>query len=206
MEDQIDCLDLLDVDLLQRVQDQFAQLTDLGSLIYDLSGNPITKPSNFCEFCTLIRSTEKGRQKCMESDAVLWNIAKNKKEGAAVLCTSGRLWDGVAPIIVDGQQIASWGIGQVLFEEPNEETIRSYAGEIGIDKDILLKASKNTRRMSKNRFEKVIQFLIALSNELSEMALFNVRLKKEIVSRKKSEEQYSAIVKNASIQPVINNK
>ena len=199
MENQIDCLDLLDVDLLQRIQDQFAQLTDLGSLIYDLSGNPITKPSNFCEFCTLVRSTEKGRQKCMESDAVLWNIAKNKKEGAAVLCTSGRLWDGVAPIIVNGQQIASWGIGQVLFEEPNEEIIRSYAGEIGIDGDTLLKASKNIRRMSKNRFEKVIQFLIALSSELSEMALFNVRLKKEIVSRKKSEEQYSAIVKNAIV-------
>ena len=199
MEDQIDCLDLLDVDFLQRIQDNFAQLTDLAGLIYDLNGSPITKPSNFCEFCKLIRSTKKGQQKCMESDAMLWKMAKNKKEGAAILCESGSLWDGVAPIIVNGQQIASWGIGQVRFEEPNEEAIRSYAGEIGIDEDILLKASNNIRRMSKSRFEKVIQFLIALSSEISEMALFNARLRKEIVSRKKSEEKYSAIVKNAIV-------
>lgn len=199
MEDQIGFLDLLNVDFLQRIQDNFAQLTDLGGLIYDLNGNPITRPSNFCEFCALIRSTEKGQQRCMESDAMLWEMAKNKKEGTAILCTSGSLWDGVAPIIVNGQQIASWGIGQVLFEEPDEENIRGYAREIGVDEDSLVKASKNIRRMSKRRFEKVIQFLIALSSEISEMALLNMRLRKEIVSRKKSEEKYSAIVKNAIV-------
>ena len=199
MKEKINYLNLLDINLLQKIQDYFAEITGIGSLIYDIKGNPITKPSNFCEYCSLIRSTRKGAEKCRESDAMLWEMAKKKKEGGAILCKSGRLWDGVAPIIVDGQHIASWGIGQFLFEEPDEQFIVNYAREIGIDEKTLLQASRKVKRVTRKRIEKIIQFLMVLSNEISEMALYNLRLRKEIACRKKSEERYSAIVKNAIV-------
>ncbi|MBN2323656.1 MAG: PocR ligand-binding domain-containing protein [Spirochaetes bacterium] len=198
MHDSGEYSDLFNVNLLQKISDDFAAIADVGSVIYDLSGNPITEPSNFCGYCKLIRGTEKGRRACIKSDAELWELAKGK-EGGAILCKSGRLMDGIAPIIVEGRRIANWGIGQVLFGEPDEEWVRRYARDIGIDEDLLLSEYRKVKRVPEENFLKTIKYLITLSGEISEIALANKRLKSEIRSRIKSEERYRAIVKNAVV-------
>jgi PAS domain S-box-containing protein len=198
MCDTLEYSDLLDVNLLQKISDDFADIADVGSIIYDLNGKPITKPSNFCNYCRLIRSTEKGRNNCINSDAELWELAKGS-QGGAILCKSGRLMDGIAPIIVEGRRIANWGIGQVLFDEPDEDWVRWYARDIGVDEDLLLGEIGKVKQIPEENFLKTIKYLTTFSRELSEIALANYRLKKEISSRIKSEERYSAIVKNAIV-------
>ena len=63
--------DIIDIDILQKLQDGFAELNDVASLIVDNEGKPITRPSNFSDFCKIIRTTEKGTQRCEISDASL---------------------------------------------------------------------------------------------------------------------------------------
>jgi PAS domain S-box-containing protein len=198
MGDMVEYRDLLDVHLLQRIQDDFAKIANVGSVIYDLKGMPITKPSNFCGYCKLIRSTEKGRQNCINSDAELWKLGESN-QGGAILCKSGRLMDGIAPIIVEGRRIANWGMGQVLFADPDEDWIRWYARDIGVDEEALIGELKKIKKIPKEDFLKTIELLMTLSRELSEIALANFRLKKEIRGRIKSEERYRAIVKNAIV-------
>jgi PAS domain S-box-containing protein len=198
MCDTLEYKDLLDVNLLQKISDDFAGIADVGSVIYDLNGKPITEPSNFCGYCRLIRSTEKGLNNCIKSDAELWELSKGN-QGGAILCKSGRLMDGIAPIIVEGRRIANWGIGQVLFEELDEDWVRWYARDIGINENELLGELSKVKRIPEENFLRTIKYLTTFSRELSEIALANYRLKKEISSRMKSEERYRAIVKNAIV-------
>ena len=42
---------LFDVKEIQEIQDSFAGATGVASIITDVKGRPITKPSNFCRLC-----------------------------------------------------------------------------------------------------------------------------------------------------------
>ena len=198
MEKEILISELLKIDLLQRIQDDFSKVCHVASIIYDLDGKPITMPSNFCGYCRLIRDTQKGLQNCIKSDAELWELAQ-KHNGEAIFCKSGRLIDGIGPITVEGRRIANWGIGQVLFSEPDEDWARWYAREIGVSEGLLVSELRNVPLVVEDDFLKTIQLLGTLSHEISEMAIANYRLKKEVSSRIKSEQRYSAIVNNAIV-------
>lgn len=198
MNNMFSVRDLLDTDLLQRIQDDFSNIADVASIIYDLEGIPLTKPSNFSDYCKLIRSTPKGLKNCMNSDVELAK-AVNGDEGAALVCMSGRLMDGIAPIIVEGQQIAGWGMGQVLFEDLDEDWIRWYALDIGVSENELVAGYNKLKHRGKDDFLKNIKYLMTLSREISEIALANYQLKAEIKNRRKSEERYRSIVNNAFV-------
>lgn len=198
VEPELSIKDLLDTDFLQKIQDDFAEIAGVGSIIYDLEGNPLTKPSNFTGYCRLIRSSPKGQQKCIQSDAEL-AMECSTAESNAIVCRSGRLMDGIAPIIVEGRQIANWGIGQVLFEERDEGWVRAYAREIEVPEDALVEEFRKLKIMPRENFLRVIQYLMTLSREVSEITLANYRLKDEIQKRIKTQERYSAIVKNAIV-------
>ena len=45
--------DLFDVDMLQRMQDAFSNMTGLAAVITDANGVAVTKGSNFTDFCAL---------------------------------------------------------------------------------------------------------------------------------------------------------
>ncbi|MBN2049707.1 MAG: PocR ligand-binding domain-containing protein [Spirochaetales bacterium] len=199
MQEDFSIYDLLDPDFLQRIQDDFAVISGVGSIIFDLKGTPITRPSNFTGYCNLIRSTKKGFENCINSDAVLSRNAKLNSGAAALVCRSGRLIDGMAPIIVEDRRIASWGIGQVILEELDEDWIRWYAGNIGVSGNELVGEYKKLNRTDEDTFLKTIKYLTTLSREVSEIALKNYRLLEEIKKRRKSEERYRSIVQNVLV-------
>jgi len=60
-------LEILPVHCLQSIQDVSAEAVEVGAIITDTEGQPITEISNSCEFCNLILSTDSGRQACIES-------------------------------------------------------------------------------------------------------------------------------------------
>ena len=116
--------DLFSLDDIQSLQDEFADATGVASIITNIEGTPITKPSNFCKLCIdVIRTTEKGRINCFKSDA---RIGRYNSEGPIVqTCMSGGLWDAGAGIKVGGKHIANWLIGQVRDEEQTEEKMKT---------------------------------------------------------------------------------
>jgi len=192
--------DLLDVDLLQRIQDDFAETAEVGSIIFALDGSPITRGSNFSEYCKLIRSTPKGLRNCINSDEVLGKRAFNAMgKGAAMPCLSGRLMDGMAPIVVKGKHIANWGMGHVLFKELDEDWVRGYARDIDLEEEKLVAAYHKLNICTTEQFLQKIKYLITLGQEISELALVNYQLRQEIASRIKSQSRYSAIIKNAIV-------
>lgn len=180
--------DLFNINDIQRLQDIFSTATNIASIITDIHGKPITKPSNFCRLCKdIIRTTEKGLANCQNSDAMFGKYSGSiPKIG---LCKSAGLWDAGAAISVGGRHVATWLVGQVRNEEQSIEEMRSYAKEIGADEEDFLTAYREVPVMSKERFEEVIQALSVLAEQLSISAYQNIQQARFITELKKLEEQ-----------------
>ena len=102
---------LFDIAEIQKIQDSFCDVTGVAAIITDVNGKPITKPSNFCKLCQIIRTTKKGLINCEKSDALL---GKQNVGGPLMQpCLSGGLWDAGASISVGEKHIATWLVGKM---------------------------------------------------------------------------------------------
>ncbi len=186
--------DLFNIVELQKIQDSFAKATGVASIITYPDGKPITKPSNFCQLCRLIRSTEKGKVNCQASDAL---IGKQNADGPIINeCYSGGLWDAGASITLGGVHIANWLIGQVRDKIPCDDQIVKYAEEIGGDKEEFRKALREVKIMSKEEFKNVADALYLLANEMSDKSYQNVQQARFISEQQRSE---AALLKNQKL-------
>ncbi|MDD4202705.1 MAG: PocR ligand-binding domain-containing protein, partial [Candidatus Omnitrophica bacterium] len=193
--------DLIDVDALQKIQDAFAYATGVASMILDLKGVPITKPSNFSEVCNLIRKTEKGAQKCMFSDKALGERSLKKMRPEFEKCLSCGFLDASAPVIINGKPIAYWLIGQANSGAVDEKRIREYAKEIKADEKQMLDAFNNMHNISSDKFAKALDLLWQLAKEISTLGYNNLMLTKDLVILKKREEELKSLAKFPSENP-----
>ena len=180
--------DLIDLEDLQQIQDAFAAANDVASIISDIDGKPITKASNFCGVCEIIRSTEKGDINCIKSDRILGEKAKALMKPTYGKCLSCGFVDASAPIIVGGKHIANWLIGQSNAMGVDRNRIGTYAKEIGTDTDEMLDAFGKMPEMSLAKFEEVLDLLWLMAKKLSALGHSNLVLAKDVTERKRVEE------------------
>lgn len=197
--------ELFNLEEIQRLQDLFADVNGLASLITLPDGTPITRPSNFTRFCNvIIRGTEIGCSNCYKSDQV---IGRHNPAGPNIqICHSGGLWDAGSGITVGGKHIANWLIGQVRSGEPDEQQMMQQAHEIGANGKDYIEAYKEVPVMSVEQFGKVSNLLFEFANNLSEKAYHNLQLKLQIADQKKtidllkaSEERYQSLFNKAPL-------
>jgi signal transduction histidine kinase/ligand-binding sensor protein/CheY-like chemotaxis protein len=171
---EIQFADLFEIETVQRLQDQFSNATGVASIITQVDGTPITKPSNFTRLCSkIIRNTEVGCSNCFKSDAVL---GIQSPSGPIVRrCLSAGLWDAGASVTVGGKHIANWLIGQVRNEAQDVEQMLCYADEIGVDRELYRMALAEVRIMSWKQFERTAQMLFSFVRELSNRAFQNIQ-------------------------------
>lgn len=179
--------DLFDIRELQKIQDAFSEITGVASIITDVKGIPITKPSNFCYLCEhVIRKTEKGLQNCYHSDAVIGSV---RKDGPIMQpCLSGGLWDGGTSICVGDKHIANWLIGQVVDQNIDFEKIVDYAEVIGVDRELFRTELAKVNQMPKEKFENVCNALFLIAKQLSLLAAQNIQQARYITDFKKAKE------------------
>lgn len=196
--------DLFDINEIQKIQDAFSKATGVASIITDVNGIPLTKPSNFCYLCQdIIRKTEKGLKNCQYSDAVL---GKFNSHGPNIQkCLSGGLWDCGAGIKAGELPVANWLIGQVLDETASVESMLNYCSEIGADENEFKKALQNVKRMPKQQFEEICQTLYLVAEQYSKFAMQNLLQARFINESKvasetlrKSENKFRSIWENST--------
>lgn len=119
--------DVIDIDIMQRLQDDFAKGVGVASIVVDLDGNPVTHPSSYTSFCMdYTHATEAGDKRCAESHRKGGEEAARLGKPVVYECHAG-LIDFAAPIILEGRQIGTVLGGQVLTGMPNEEKYRKVA-------------------------------------------------------------------------------
>ena len=177
----VDFEDLFDLEEIQNIQDTFARATGVASLITRPDGTPITRPSNFCSLCHLIRRTAKGLENCRNSDTA---VGKACISGSKIQrCLSGGLWDSGISIMVGDKHVANWLIGQVMDKEFDEGHMLAYCHEIGADEVEFRRAMALVPRMSLEQFQQVVNFLSIFAVQMANMALQNIKQARYIIEK-----------------------
>lgn len=176
--ENIGLLDIVDLKFLQDFQDAFSKSANVASIMVDNVG-PITKPSNFTDFCIkYTRGSQLGYKRCNECDIKWGKLAAEKGEPIIYNCHSG-LTDFVVPIMIDGKHIGSILGGQVFTSEPDEEYFKSMAKEFGIDENEYIDALRKIKIIPFEQVKAAAELMFVVANSISEVANKNYELLKK---------------------------
>lgn len=193
MKDFFHLRDVVDVEIMQEIQDKFADATGMAAVIVDYQGKPVTRYSNFTHFCQCIRSTQKGKDGCERSDAHGGLEAARTGKPCIYRCHTG-LVDLAAPIIVRGQYLGSILSGQVLLEESELDALEHIATKVDLElTPELEEAYDKIQLVPKNKIEASAQLMYLMANYIVEKGIAsivqkqlnekNIRLMEEIKAR-----------------------
>ncbi len=183
--------DIIDIEDLQKLQDSFARANGVASSIVDPDGMPITKFSNYCKVCELIRETEKGLQNCIRSGKTLGEMSLKTQQPYCHCCKSIGFMDAAAPIVIEDTHVANWLIGQNAIGDVDEKRIISYAEEIGADASKMLDAYRGMTKISEDQFRQKLDFLWLMANRLSNQAYQHLRYQTMVATLEKSQKELS---------------
>lgn len=169
-ENEFYLTDLVDVQTLQSIQDSFANMFGISASTTDAAGVPVTKGSNFSEFCEKYnRGTEIGFECCKQCGKLGAEEAFRNGKSKVYICHSG-LMDFAAPIMVNGQMVGRFVGGQVLPQEAQKEHFYKVAQKLGVDPEEYYNAAKKVKVLPKETLDKAADFLYSIANILSDMA------------------------------------
>lgn len=161
--------DLLDINVLQDFQDNFAISANLASVTVDRNGNPITKPSNYVNMCAnFTGKSVEGKARCAKSHSDGGKEAARIGKPYIYKCHAG-LIDFAAPILVENELIATILGGQTLKGAPDEAYIKRVAGEIGVNPDAYFSAAKEISVRTEESINASAQILFIFANSLSQI-------------------------------------
>ena len=182
--------EIIDVEILQKIQDGFSDAFELPSIIYDNKGQAITKPSRFTKFCEFVRSTPKGCANCEKFDALLMKeITKHNEPTTRKGCALKNIITVTIPIIINEIHYANFGIGQIVDNDFDFDEIKNYAKEIDVDEAELLKAAKTLIPIKKSLLSNSVKFLNVISEQISILGYQNLQNKEFIIKQKLAEQE-----------------
>lgn len=170
-------LDLVDKKFLQEFQANFAQTTGLACVILDKNGF-ITEPSNFTDFCLMMKGDEKIKNICSKCDLEKREIGFEKHEPFSYTCHAG-LTNFMVPIVVQNQTIALIVAGQIFTKSPEETFYKQLAKEYSVDEKEYLKKVKMIKISTKNKLDAASKLLSQIANSISNMAHQNYQLQEK---------------------------
>ena len=163
-------IDLIGVDILQRIQDSFSKFTGMASITTDENGIPITKGSNFSAFCMeLTRGTVLGNRRCEECDKMGAIRTLESGNATTYFCHAG-LMDFAAPIMLNDKMIGCIIGGQVRTAEVDEDAMIKVANEIGVEPQKYIEAAKKTKVLNEEYIDKSATYLAEIAGIISGMA------------------------------------
>lgn len=168
--------DVLDIPVLQRLQDTFAEAMGFAAVTVDKTGTPVTRNSSFRRICRLVRSTEAGLARCMKSDAMGGIKAKNLGRPCSYVCLGG-LVDMAAPIIIEGEYLGCILCGQVVPVDARDEFIEDIMRRdlaLGLPKEELLQAVEEIPSIPRERIDPAIEMLFLMASYIVKMGAANM--------------------------------
>ena len=195
---EIKLTDLFDIDMLQRIQDAFANMTGLAAVITDANGVAVTKGSNFTDFCALYTRTNPiGCLRCQECDRHGAKLALDAGTSVPYRCHVG-LIDFAAPIMAGNRMIGCFVGGQVLTDTPDIITVMQSAGELKIDLIKYLQAVMKVKVLDKDTVAKHANFLYTLTDIISSIAYHKYKMEEANIEIEKAANMKSDFLANMS--------
>jgi PAS domain S-box-containing protein len=172
----------------------------IPSGIVDLEGNILVQVG-WHDICMKFhRVNSETELMCRQSDKYLQeHMQKCGGRSEPYLCYTclNGLIDAAAPIMIEGEHLATIFQGQFLFAEPDLEEFRARARKYGFDEEKYLKYLASVPIYSKKKLDSIMHYFIQLAEMLGQKGVDHLR---EIDSQKKalqeSEKRLKTIIKN----------
>lgn len=168
--------DIIDVEVLQRIQDSFSNATGLAAVTVDYKGNPITEYSNFSEFCTGVRKNSNNRDCCYQSDAH-GGIESARSGKPSIYICHGGLVDLAVPIMVKGNYLGAILAGQVKIDEDEMKRLPLGTGQPLTDfsdQPDILRLSDKTLKTNLAQVRASAELLYTITNYLVEKQMVHM--------------------------------
>ncbi|MDC7222359.1 MAG: PocR ligand-binding domain-containing protein [Spirochaetales bacterium] len=192
-------LDLVCIENMQSLQDHLALTARMGSVIIDIEGNYLTKPSHHSSFCHLMQSSQSKIPNCFFPRE---KIKLNSPKGYLVRkCQETGLWRGMTEIQVKGKVLAYWLIGQTKEGSFPEERIKKFTTELGLDEREFIKAYEKVPIVTEEHFHQLTRLLQVLSNQIVHISYQNYR--KKVILKKKEQDNQAIIKSEAFLKTLI---
>ena len=158
--EEIRLTDILDHEQLQGIFDNLAQMLGVAVALIDLEGEVLIG-SGWQKICTgFHRICPETCKNCIESDTVL---TSGLEPGRSILYKcKNNLWDMATPVFVEGKKLGNIFIGQFFLEEeePDADVFKDLAGKCGFDEGKYLQALEKVPRISREKAEWAMSFLV----------------------------------------------
>ena len=198
MNNEITLTDLFEVEMLQRLQDSFSKMTGFAAIITDAEGVPVTKGTNFTDFCgKYTRTSPIGCLRCQQCDKHGAELALKVGSSVTYYCHAG-LMDFAAPIMAGDKMVGCFVGGQVLTSPPDITRIMQVAAEIGIDLINYLQSVMSVPTVEKDKLENAALFLYTLTSALSSIAYHKYIMKEANIEIEKAANLKSDFLANTS--------
>lgn len=175
--------EIVDLDVLNTIQDKFAESTGLAAVTVDYAGTPITSYSNFSPFCNTVRKDKRCLKLCNKCDSYGGLEAARSHTPYIYKCHLG-LVDFAIPIVLNGHYLGSIMSGQVKICDNQihklDEIMRQTEGILENDeiKDLYDKIPVFTYE----KIESAAQLMFVVTNHIVEKGTKSI-LKDELDSK-----------------------
>ena len=193
--------EIVDTQVLQEIQDKFAETTGLSAVIVDPNGIPLTSPSSFTSFCHYIRSCPEGLSRCMACDDKGGRKAMEKQRPCIYRCHSG-LTDLAAPIIVQNEYLGAFLAGQVILlqdEELAKDEMFQRVETLGLDKEQLSEHFNAVVVLPENKIKAAADLIYIFSNYVVEMGLANI-MQQQLMKEVKAKAELETLLKASELK------
>ncbi|MFH1115585.1 MAG: response regulator [Pseudomonadota bacterium] len=188
--EELQVSDLLHVEGLQLLLNNFCDAVGVASAISDLKGNLLAF-ANFRRACTQFhRVGEVSSQRCIESDTIVGSRLEEGRNFTIYQCKNG-MTDAASPLIIDGKHLANILIGQFHLQEPDLDFFRRQARDHGYDEEDYLDAIREVPIMPEAKLPAILGFLSGFAEMVGSLLLDRIRAVQTAEALRKRAEELS---------------
>ncbi|MBN1178749.1 MAG: PocR ligand-binding domain-containing protein [Anaerolineae bacterium] len=202
--DRLELRDIIDVEAIQSLVDDFYALTQTGIAILDLEGNVLVA-AGWQDICTQFhRVHPETLRHCIESDT---QLSSGVPPGSYKLYKcKNNMWDMATPIVVGGRHVGNLFLGQFFFDDEVVDTdvFRQQARTCGFDEVAYLAALDRVPRWPRERVETVFRYYMKFATMISQLSHSNLSLAQALsdrdrllVAHRESEQKFRSYVESA---------
>jgi diguanylate cyclase (GGDEF)-like protein/PAS domain S-box-containing protein len=165
--------DLIDVPAFARMLDSFFLATGIPNGVVDASGELLALSAGTNACTSFHRAKSESAAYCQESNiAIMRDLRAGNIAGS--LCHHG-LMDYATPVVIEGRQMATLFLGQVLHTPPDMDFFRERAARFGYDEAAYLEAIASIPVVAKEHLESLMAVMVEIAQMLAASGLARLR-------------------------------
>jgi len=165
--------DLIDMAAFIRLMDSFFRATGIPNGVVDASGKLLSLSASDNACAKFHRTHPACEEHCRDSNML---IMHNLREGCVSggLCQNG-LMDYATPVVIEGRQLATLFLGQVLHEPADMDFFRAQAARYGFDERAYLQSISVIPVVEKKHLQDLMAVMVELAQMLAISGLTRLR-------------------------------